>query len=310
MTIPSLEARPEPSRIAALAVAAARRPRRRSSSASSLFEALGKNPIAAFHAFFIEPVDDALRRRRAAAEGDAADADRHRACVGYRANVWNIGAEGQLIARRASPAAASRSRSATADWPSLVLLPAMIVAGALGGMLWAAIPAWLRTRFNANEILMSLMLVYVAALVAVAGSCTARGAIRRASTSRSRSCSTRHALLPILLDETRLNVALPARARGRRAGWVFMRKSTSSASRCASRDSHPRRRTTPASPRRRNVWLGMLAGGACAGIAGVGEVAGPIGSCCRRCRPATASPRSSSRSSAGCTRSASCSRAC
>ena len=80
--------------------------------------------------------------------------------LGFRANVWNIGAEGQFIigaiCRRRR--GARLPRTATACW----LLPAMILAGALGGMAWAAIPALLRTRFNANEILTSLMLAYVA----------------------------------------------------------------------------------------------------------------------------------------------------
>ena len=82
--------------------------------------------------------------------------------VGFRANVWNIGAEGQLlVGALAAGAVALHFPNST----SRLLLPAMVVAGALGGMAWAAIPAWLRTRFNANEILTSLMLVYVAQLV-------------------------------------------------------------------------------------------------------------------------------------------------
>src|SRR4029077_19647733 len=53
------------------------------------------------------------------------------------------------------------------DSTSPLLLPAMILAGVLGGMAWAAIPAYLRTRFNANEILTSLMLTYVAQLILI-----------------------------------------------------------------------------------------------------------------------------------------------
>ncbi|MEZ5450276.1 MAG: hypothetical protein R3E89_15345 [Thiolinea sp.] len=55
------------------------------------------------------------------------------------------------------------------------MLPLMFMAGALGGMAWASIPALLRTRFNTNEILVSLMLVYVATLILeLADSCVAR----------------------------------------------------------------------------------------------------------------------------------------
>ncbi|MDV7402484.1 ABC transporter permease, partial [Arthrospira platensis SPKY1] len=78
-----------------------------------------------------------------------------------RANVWNIGAEGQFIlgAIGASGVALYFKGSG-----GPLLLPAMLCAGALAGAAWAAIPALLRTRFNANEILVSLMLVYVAQL--------------------------------------------------------------------------------------------------------------------------------------------------
>jgi ABC-type uncharacterized transport system permease subunit len=82
--------------------------------------------------------------------------------VGFRANVWNIGAEGQLLIGALVGGGLALHFEGS---HSPFLLPAMIVAGALGGMLWAAIPAFLRTRFNANEILTSLMLVYVAELM-------------------------------------------------------------------------------------------------------------------------------------------------
>ena len=83
----------------------------------------------------------------------------------------------------------------------------MIVAGMLGGMLWAAIPALLRTRFNANEILVSLMLVYVASLVL---SLLVHGAWRDPDGFNfpQSKLFTENALLPNLLAETRLNVGV------------------------------------------------------------------------------------------------------
>ena len=71
---------------------------------------------------------------------------------GYRANAWrNIGAEGQLVPAARSSPEASRCTSTACGRNCRLVLPAMLVAGALGGMLWAAIPAFLRTRFNTNE---------------------------------------------------------------------------------------------------------------------------------------------------------------
>ena len=79
--------------------------------------------------------------------------------LGFRANIWNIGAEGQYIM-----GAIVGGGLALALYPmdSFIVFPVMILGGALGGWAWAMIPALLKTRFNTNEILVSLMLVYVA----------------------------------------------------------------------------------------------------------------------------------------------------
>ncbi|WGH77550.1 ABC transporter permease [Jannaschia ovalis] len=79
--------------------------------------------------------------------------------LGFRAGVWNIGAEGQYIIGAICGAAAG-----LAFYPSdsVLIFPLMVAAGALGGWAWAMIPALLRVRLGTNEILVSLMLVYVA----------------------------------------------------------------------------------------------------------------------------------------------------
>ena len=80
--------------------------------------------------------------------------------IGYRANVWNIGAEGQF---------ALGGIGGLAIWllfgkpESSLFLPILLIGGVLGGMMWAAIPALLKNRFNTNELLVSLMMVYIAA---------------------------------------------------------------------------------------------------------------------------------------------------
>jgi simple sugar transport system permease protein len=79
--------------------------------------------------------------------------------VGFRANVWNIGAEGQYIM---GAIAGTGVALATANMQGLWILPLMLIAGVAGGMAWAAIPAFLKTRLGVSEILVSLMLTYVA----------------------------------------------------------------------------------------------------------------------------------------------------
>lgn len=79
--------------------------------------------------------------------------------LGNRAKVWNIGAEGQyVVGALAGAGVATLTQGAGGAW----VIPAMLLAGVAGGALWAAIPALLRTRFRVNEVLSSLMLVYVA----------------------------------------------------------------------------------------------------------------------------------------------------
>lgn len=79
--------------------------------------------------------------------------------LGFRAGIWNIGAEGQYIMGAIFGAAAGLAVYPT---ESRLIFPVMILAGAFGGWIWGMIPAILKTRFNTNEILVSLMLVYVA----------------------------------------------------------------------------------------------------------------------------------------------------
>ena len=79
--------------------------------------------------------------------------------LGFRAGIWNIGAEGQYIVGAICGAGAALAFYPLDAW---FIFPLMIVCGALGGFLWAMIPAFLKVRFGTNEILVSLMLVYVA----------------------------------------------------------------------------------------------------------------------------------------------------
>lgn len=79
--------------------------------------------------------------------------------LGFRAGIWNIGAEGQYIMGAICGAAVGLAVYPT---ESRWIYPVMVLAGAFGGWAWAMIPAILKTRFNTNEILVSLMLVYVA----------------------------------------------------------------------------------------------------------------------------------------------------
>ncbi|HSW18601.1 MAG TPA: ABC transporter permease [Ramlibacter sp.] len=237
-----------------------------------LFAALGKSPLAAFHAFFVAPVSSINGVAELLLKASPLVLIAIGLAVGFRGNVWNIGAEGQLtMGAIAAGGLALLPLAAEGPW----VLPAMIVAGALGGMAWAAIPALLRTRFNANEILVSLMLTYVAQLLL---SFLVHGPWRdpQGFNFPQSQLLPDAALLPILIEGTRLNASVLLTLAAAAAAWVFLNKSfqgyqmrvTGQAESAAGYAGFSARRT---------IWIGMLTGGAAAGLAGVGEVSGPLG---------------------------------
>ena len=128
-----------------------------------LFALLGKDPIAAIRIIFWDPLFHeqfaAYSRPQLLVKAGPLILIAIGLSLGFRAGIWNIGAEGQYIIGAVCGAAAG-----LAFYPSgsFLIFPLMIVAGAIGGMVWAMIPAILKTRFGTNEILVSLMLVYVA----------------------------------------------------------------------------------------------------------------------------------------------------
>ncbi len=128
-----------------------------------VFAALGKDPLVAIRTIFYDPLF-----------GEFASYSRPQLLLkagpliliaiglsfGFRAGIWNIGAEGQYIIGALAGAAVGLAYFP--DGSRIVVFPLMILAGVAGGMIWAWIPAFLRNRFKTNEILVSLMLVYVA----------------------------------------------------------------------------------------------------------------------------------------------------
>lgn len=80
--------------------------------------------------------------------------------VAFRAVVWNIGAEGQLL--MGATAATWVALFVMPNAPAWILIPAMFVAGFIAGALWALIPAFLKVRFQTNEVITTLMTVYIA----------------------------------------------------------------------------------------------------------------------------------------------------
>jgi simple sugar transport system permease protein len=239
---------------------------------SALFAALGYDPLATLYAFFVAPLSSVNGLSEWLLKASPLILIACGLAVGFRANVWNIGAEGQLIA---GAIAACGVGLFYPNPESPILLALMVLAGALAGMTWAAIPAFLRARMNTNEILVTLMLTYVATLLL---SWLVHGPWRDPAGFNY----PQTALLPAAamfepFDYAyRLNPSIFLTVVAVFLMWLFAdrsfmgyKMSVSGAAPLAARYAGFRESSA--------VWIGLLAGGAAAGIAGMAEVAGPLG---------------------------------
>src|SRR5574343_1459307 len=127
-----------------------------------LFVALGKDPWRGLQMFFWAPMKSGYAVGELMVKATPLLLIALGLAVCFRSNVWNIGAEGQFIVGAiCAGGVALLADKDTGRWIAV----AVVLAGMLGGMAWAGVVAWLRDRFHASEILVSLMLVYVATML-------------------------------------------------------------------------------------------------------------------------------------------------
>lgn len=192
--------------------------------------------------------------------------------IGFRARIWNIGAEGQLIL---GAIGASLLPIWFNDSANLLMLPAMVIIGGCFGMVWAAIAAALRARFNANEILVTLMLNSVALQLLYY---LVSGPLRDpfGFNFPQSALFPDVALLPILIEGTRANVSILFALLVTFLAWLFMERSFPGY-KLQVGGSAPDAARYAGFNEKQAIWLSLLVGGLAAGIAGVFEVAGPLG---------------------------------
>lgn len=239
-----------------------------------LFIALGKNPLTGLSVFFLEPV----KNLQGWSEVGVKVAPLLLIAVGlaicFRANIFNIGAEGQLVLGAITGGAVALHFD-QGEGGGALLIALALLAGMAGGMAWAAITAFLRDRFNANEILVSLMLVYVAQLLL---SLLVHGVLRDPegfNFPQSRMLSDGF-LLPILLGGTRLHLGIVLAIAASLLGWLFLSRSFAGY-RLQVGGLAPAAARYAGFSSRKTLWTSMLVCGALAGLAGTCEVLGPIG---------------------------------
>ncbi len=192
--------------------------------------------------------------------------------IGFRANVWNIGAEGQYIM---GAIAGTGVALATAGMQGAWILPAMLLAGVIGGMAWAAIPAFLKTRLSVSEILVSLMLTYVAVQVLywlVRGPWKDPKGFNFPQTIMFSGDQTMPAMAQGSLLHWGFGLMLVIAA----LVWLVMRATVFGFSIRVAGEAPQAARLAGFSSGR-IVWAGMLIGGGLAGLAGIIEAAGPFG---------------------------------
>ena len=238
----------------------------------ALFAVLGKDPVSGLRVFFWEPIRSAYALGELTVKATPLLLIALGLAVCFRSNVWNIGAEGQYVlgAVAASGVALLADRTST-GW---IVIP-ILLAGVFGGMFWAAITAWLRDRFNANEILVSLMLVYVAVQLLnymVAGPWRDPQGYNFPQT-KTFDLVTR---IPRLFAGSRVSIGVFLAMLGVVGVWIFLFRTRAGFAQQVGGLAPPAARYAGFSSRRA-VWIALLVSGGMAGLAGALEVAGPIG---------------------------------
>lgn len=237
-----------------------------------LFAALGKPAPQALYSLLLEPFIGWYNLSEVLLKMGPLLLIAQGLAIGYRANVFNIGAEGQLIL---GALFASALPIYFPESTSGFMLPGMIVLGALGGSLWAAIAAGLRSRFSANEILVTLMLALIAAQLLnymVLGPWKDPKGFNFPQSVIFPDA----ALLPTLLSGTRVNVSLLGSLLFTLLTYVMMRHRFSGYQLLVS-GTAPRAARYAGFSETRAIWVSLLVGGLAAGLAGAFEVAGPLG---------------------------------
>jgi simple sugar transport system permease protein len=237
-----------------------------------LFAALGKDPVRGLLVFFWEPIKSGYAIGELLVKATPLLLIALGLAVCFRSNVWNIGAEGQyIIGAVAAAGVALMAEKTTGGW---IVVP-VVLAGTAGGMLWAALTALLRDKFNANEILVSLMLVYVAVQVLgflVYGPWKDPLGYNFPQT-KTFEAATR---IPRLFQGSRVSIGLVLALIGVAGVWIFLFRTRAGFAQQVGGLAPAASRYAGFSSRKA-LWTALLVSGGMAGLAGALEVAGPIG---------------------------------
>jgi ABC-type uncharacterized transport system permease subunit len=265
-----LEKRPEPSRLmqyltpaAAVALTMV--------VGAIIFSLIGYDGMGAVREIFLTPLTNAYKWQDLGVKAAPLIIIGVGLSIAYRANVWNIGAEGQyVVGGLAGTWVALATYGMSGPW----ILPLMVLAGVVGGMLYAAIPALLRTRLNVNEILTSLMLTY-ASVQLIYYLIRAPWKDPMGMGFPQTRMFAEAARLPTIIPGTIVHLGVPIALLVALVAWFIMSRSVFGYQmRVVGTAPHAAR--YGGFSENRTIWLAMLVSGGLAGLAGVLEVAGPF----------------------------------
>lgn len=237
-----------------------------------IFTLIGHDGLGAVRKIFVDPLLDSNKWQDLGVKAAPLILIGVGLAIGFKANVWNIGAEGQYVmGGLAGTGVALATWGMTGWW----ILPLMCIAGIAGGAAYAGIPAFLKTRFNVNEILSSLMLTYVAIQVLYY---LMRGPWKDPegfNFPQTRLFSDDQ-ILPTVVSNTVVHLGVPLAFLVAIVAWFVMTRSVFGFQiRVVG--------AAPAAARyggfnsKKTIWAALMAGGGLAGFAGILEAAGPFG---------------------------------
>ena len=236
-----------------------------------IFSLIGYDGIGAVREIFFTPLTNAYKWQDLGVKAAPLIIIGTGLSIAYRANVWNIGAEGQYImGGLAGTWVALATYGMTGPW----ILPLMILAGVAGGALYAAIPAFFKTRLNVNEILTSLMLTY-ASVQLIYYLIRAPWKDPMGMGFPQTRLFSEAARLPTVIPGTIVHLGVPIAIVVALVAWFIMSRSVFGYQMKVV-GAAPHAARYGGFSENRTIWLALLVSGALAGLAGVLEVAGPF----------------------------------
>ena len=228
-----------------------------------IFTAMGKDPGLALYTYFVQPVTTVFGITELLVKATPLVLIGIGLSIGFRANVWNIGAEGQFTF---GAIVGGGIAIGFHDSDNFLLLPLVMIGGIAGGMAWAAIPAFLKTKHNTNEILTSLMLAYVSVLLL---SYLVHGPWRDPDGHNfpESRLFPNAAMMPVIWEDSRLHLGTVLAVLAVIGGWVVLSRAVIGFQLRVVGQA-PAAAKHAGFSENKLIWFSLLLGGGLAGLAG------------------------------------------